>query len=160
MYQVEFAIVHEGCVLNELSRTFPKLRIICPGGFVTGPSSVEELLVLDQPSDEDMEQVMGFFEKLTEIDHLELLERTADKAFIYFRSQRLPKTFCSKVVERNRGLRIGLEIQEDGLEKWKLACVTRSDAEQLLKDLQFLGELKHTSISQVPWQELLKGEGP
>ena len=160
MYQVEFAIVHEGCVVNELSRTFPKLRIICPGGFVTGPSSVEELVVLDKPSDKDIEKVMGFFEKLSGIDRVELLERTADKAFIYFRSQRLPETFCSKVVERNRGFRIGMEIQEDGLEKWKVGCVTQSDAEQLLKDLQFLGELKHTSIAQASWQALLDGKGP
>ena len=160
MYKVKFAIVHKGCVVNELSRTFPKLRIICPGGFVTGPSSVEELVVLDKPCDKDVEEVMGFFGKLSEIDNVELLERTADKAFLYFRSQRLPKTFCSKVVETNSGFRIGMEIQEDGLEKWKVGCVTLSNAEQLLKDLRSLGELKDTSISQVPWQELLKGERP
>lgn len=158
MYQVEFSIVHQGCLVNELSRALPTLRFICPGGFITGPSSVEELIVLDSPSDEDIEQVMGFFEKLTEIDNLELLERTADKAFIYFRALRCPETFCSKVVEKNRGFGIGMEIQQDGLEKWKVGCAERSDAEQLLKDLQPLGELKHTSISQASWQNLLRGE--
>ena len=160
MYRVEFSIVHQGCVVNELSRTLPTLRFICPGGFVTGPSSVEELIVLDNPSDKDIEQVMGFFEKITEIDSLELLERTADKAFIYFRSLKLPETFCSKVVEQNRGFRIGMEIQQDGLEKWKVGCPERGNAEQLLKDLEPLGELKHTSISETSWQKLLDGEGP
>ncbi len=160
MYQVEFSIIHRGCVVNELSRTFPTLRFICPGGFVTGPSSVEELIVLDNPSDRDIEQVMGFFEKITEIDHLELLERTADKAFIYFRSLSLPETFCSKVVEKNRGFAIGMEIQQGGLEKWKVGCPERGNAEQLLTDLELLGELKQASISQTSWQELLQGEGP
>ena len=88
---------------------------------------------------------------------VDLLERTAAKAFVYFRALRRPETFCSKAVEKNRGLRIGMEIQEDGLEKWKVVCVSRGNAEQLLKDLRSLVELKHTSISQAPWQELLKG---
>ncbi len=37
MIQVEFGIVHEGCLVNELSRSLPEIRFICPGGFVLGP---------------------------------------------------------------------------------------------------------------------------
>ncbi len=39
MIQVEFGIVHEGCLVNELSRALPEIRFICPGGFVLGPFS-------------------------------------------------------------------------------------------------------------------------
>lgn len=160
MFKVEFEMGHEGCVVNELSRALPKIRLICPGGFILGPSSVAELIVVDNPSDEDVRAVMGFLEALPEIDRVQLLERTGDKAFIYFKSLRMPKTFCSQVVERNHGFCIGMEIQEDGLEKWTVGCVERSDAEQLLSDLEPLGEVTRQTITEGSWQALLDGETP
>jgi len=47
MFQVEFGVAHRGCLVNELSRAFPDVRFICPGGFVAG-SSAEEVIVLDR----------------------------------------------------------------------------------------------------------------
>ena len=158
MFKVEFEIRHEGCLVNELSRALPDIRLICPGGFILGASSVAELIVVDSSSDEDVGAVMDFLEGLPEVERVELLERNDGKAFIYFKSLRVPKTFCSQVVEKNHGFRIGMEIQEDGLEKWTVGCVERSDAEQLLSDLAALGELARQSITEGSWQALLDGE--
>ena len=156
MFKVEFHIIHEVCLVNELSRTFPRLRFICPGGFVTEPSSVSELIVLDRPRDEDVKAVMGFFHGRPEIEQVLLLEHTADKAFIYFTSSRLPDAFCSKIVEQNQCFPVGMEIQEDGLEKWTVGCLERCQAEQLLKDLAPLGQIEHACISQASWETLIK----
>ena len=63
------------------------------------------------------------------------------------------------MVANNQGFRIGMEIQQGGVEKWKVGCFERANAEQMLKDLAKLGEIKSQSISEVSWQELL-GQGP
>jgi len=158
MFKVEVHIVHQGCLANEMSRAFPKLRFLCPGGFIAD-SSVSELVALDSPGDEDVRAVMDFFAGRDEITEARVLERTADKAFIYYTSSRLPETFCSQVVQRNRCFPIGMEIQEAGLEKWTVGCVERSQAESLLKDLEALGPIRHADISETSWQELLTPAG-
>jgi len=157
MFKVEFSLRHRGCLVNELSRVLPEIRFICPGGFITGPSSVEELIVIDRPSDSDVQSVLGYLKGLQAIAEVRLLERTADKVFIYFKALTIPESFCSQVVEKNHCFRIGTEIQHGGLEMWQVGCVERRQAEQLLKDLEGLGELKDSSISESSWQELLEG---
>ena len=158
MFKVEFHIVHQGCLANEMSRAFPTLRFICPGGFIAD-SSVSELVALDAPDDEDVQAVMDFFAGRDEIVEAKLLERTADKAFIHYTSSRMPETFCSQVVQRNCGFPIGMEMQEAGLEKWTVACVKRGQAESLLKDLETLGQIQHADITETSWQELLTPAG-
>jgi hypothetical protein len=160
MFEVTFSIIHDGCLVNELSRRFPEVRFVCPGGFVLGASAVEELIILDAPSDSQVQSVMAHLEALDEIASVRLLERTGDGAFVYFRSTRVPRAFCSQVVERNRGFRIGFEIQQNGLEIWRVACVERAHAEQLLVDLADLGQITEHSIKEVSWQELLEFRSP
>ena len=154
MFKIEFHIEHQGCLANELSRAFPELRFICPGGFIA-EGSVSELVAIDEPSDEDVEAVMDFFASRPEITEARMLERTADKAFIYYTSSRLPETFCSQVVQRNCCFPIGMEIQEAGLEKWTVACLERGQAEALLKGLAALGPIRHAEITEPSWQDLL-----
>lgn len=157
MFKVEFSIVHQGCLVNELSRDFPKIRFICPGGFVLGPSSVEEVIVLDKPSEDEVQAVLDYLEALPKVVTVELLERTANRAFVRFASTALPEKFCSEVVAKHHCFPIGMEIQQGGLEMWRVGCVERCQAELLLEELKGLGELKHSSISEVRWQELLEG---
>lgn len=158
MFKLEFGIVHRGCLVNELSRAFPRVRLICPGGFILGPSSAEELLVLDRPSEVDLENVLNHLRNAPEIAETQLVEHRADKAFIRILTSANPEAgFCSEAVAKNRCFRIGMEIQEGGVEHWKVACWERSQAEQLLKELAHMGELKHQSISEDSWQVLLEG---
>ena len=82
---------------------------------------------------------------------------TALALIVYFHSDRIPQTFCSQVVEKNHGFRIGLELQQNGLEMWRVACVEREHAEQLLEDLEALGQIKAKSITEQSWQMLLNG---
>jgi len=156
MFKVEFSVVHQGCLVNELSRAFPKIRFICPGGFV-GDSSAEEIVVLDKPREDDVQTVLDYLETLPTVQAVELLERTSSQAFIRFVTSALPEKFCSEVVKQHRCLRIGMEIQQDGLEMWQVGCLKRRQAEQLLAAMESLGELKHSSISEVSWQKLLAG---
>jgi len=157
MVKVEFGIVHEGCLVNELSRALPEVRFICPGGFVRGPADVEEVIVIDQANDRVIEAVLNELQQMVGISEAELLEHVGDKAFIRLAVTVTPHTgFCSKVVEQNRGFPLGMEIQHDGIEHWKVGCVRASDAEQLIEDLKPLGEIKYHSISEVSWQTLLE----
>jgi len=61
MFRVEFGLVHRGCLVNEVSQAFPDVRLICPGGFVDG-TLVEEVIVLDNPSEGRVQQVMAYLE--------------------------------------------------------------------------------------------------
>ena len=77
------------------------MAFFLPGGFITGPSAVEELIILDPPTDSLVHSVLAHLEAMDEIESVCLLERTPDKAFIYFRSIRVPQAFCSQVVQKN-----------------------------------------------------------
>ena len=157
MFEVKFSIIHEACLVNELSRQFPKVRFICPGGFIIGSSAVEEMIVFEAYDDRLVNSIIGYLEARDEIESVRLLERAGGKAFIYFRAGKPTHIFCSQVVERNRGFRIGFEIQQGGLETWRVACVERADAEQLFKDLEALGQIKSRSITETSWHTLLQG---
>ncbi len=155
MVKVEFGIVHEDCSMNELSRALPEVRFICPGGFVIGPSLVEEVIVIDQAGDKAIKAVMNELDQMAAIEEAELLEHAGGKAFIRVLTATPDTGFCSETVERNRCFRIGMEIQHEGIEHWKVGCVRASDAQQLVEDLPTLGEVKYHSVSQVSWQMLL-----
>ncbi len=157
MFMVKFGMVHEGCLVNELSRAFPMVKFICPGGFILGPSSVEELLVIDQPSDEEVNAVIHHLRNTRGVDQVKLLERAGNKAFVYFKACVVPKRFCAQVVEKSRCFKIGLETQNQGLERWTVGCAERKDAEQLLLDLSELGTVVEKSIIETSWQTLLEG---
>ena len=43
MCKLEFGIVHNGCVVNELSRTLPDVRVSSVGGFRISPTRVDEV---------------------------------------------------------------------------------------------------------------------
>ena len=58
------------------------------------------------------------------------------------------------MVEKNRGFKIGMETQHDGLERWTVGCMTREHAEQLLKDLAQLGEVKVGTITETTWERV------
>ncbi|MAE60840.1 MAG: hypothetical protein CMJ49_05715 [Planctomycetaceae bacterium] len=158
MYQIEFGIVHRGCLVNELSRALPRVRMICPGGFILGPKSVEELVVLDRPSEEEVKAVLDHLDESDGIAEAQVVERSADKVYIYFKAIETPESFCSQVVERNRCLKIGMEIQSGGVEQWKVGCVERADAETLIEDMKELGELTYTKITETSWENLLTGD--
>lgn len=156
MVKVEFGIVHEGCLVNELSRALPEIRVICPGGFVLGPSLVDEVIVIDQADDKAIKAVMNELDQMAAIKEAELLEHVGGKAFIRILVTVSPDAgFCSEAVQRNRCFRIGMEIQHQGIEHWKVGCARASDAQQLIEDLPALGEVKYHSVSQVSWQMLL-----
>jgi len=73
VYKLEFGIVHRGCLVNELSRAFPKIRLICPGGFILSPSSVEEVFVLDSATEQDLALVVDHLRKSPGITEVKVL---------------------------------------------------------------------------------------
>lgn len=155
MHKLEFGIVHRGCLVNEMSRALPDIRLICPGGFILGPNTVEEVIAIDRPEQDDIDRVFELLEAKAGIAEAELLERTTDKAFIRILVSISPDTgFCSQAVARNRGFRIGMELQEGGVEKWTVGCIRRADAEKLVEELRTMGELTYQTIEEVSWQAL------
>ncbi len=151
MFRVEFAIVHDHCPTNELSRAMPDIRIISPGGFVIDGDTVEEIAALHRPTDEDVQTVLDYIASTPRYKAFELLERTPEWAFIRWTAACSAKGFCSQAVEKNRGFKIGMEIQHEGLERWTVGCITREHAEQLLKDIEQLGEVHTSTITETTW---------
>ncbi len=154
MYKVDFAVVHHNCPTNRMSRALPHIRFISPGGFVVADSMVEEVAAIHRPSDEDIAAVTAYLDSTDGYEEYEVLERTDDWAFIRWKATCSPKGFCSQVVEKNRGFKIGMETQHDGLERWTVGCMTREHAEQLLKDLAQLGEVKVGTITETTWERV------
>ncbi|MBM4436421.1 MAG: hypothetical protein FJ029_04120 [Actinobacteria bacterium] len=156
MVKLEFGIKHRGCLVNEASRALPDLRILAPGGFLHGAKGAEEILVIDRPGPHDVDRFLNHFRGAPGIATVELLERTPDKAFFrVYVTQNPPDGFCSEAVFRNRGLRVGLEVQVGGVEQWTVACFRREDAENLVRDLQGMGDLTYHRIGEASWGELL-----
>ncbi len=155
MFKVEFGVVHHNCPTNQVSRAFPEVRFTSPGGFLVKPNVVEEVLVVNGATDEIVEAVLQFLGSTRGYDEYELLERTADRAFIRWRASCTPDKFCSQMVEKNRCFQIGMEVQHEGLEQWQVGCHTRAQAEQLLKDLEQLGDVRYGRIVDCSWEELV-----
>ena len=80
MYKLEFGIVHEGCVDNELSRAVPDVRLVHPGGFIVSADLAEEVLALNNPTDAHVESVLEFLRESNGLAEVELPERTSDTA--------------------------------------------------------------------------------
>jgi len=156
MYRLEFGIAHRGCIVNQLSNAIPQVRFICPGGFILGGGYADEVITLDQPSDEDVAAVMAWFGESPAIEELELLERTSDKATIaILANAEPPQGYCSQAVERNRCFRIGYEIQQGGVEQWVVGAKKLEYAEGLVEDLKGMGDLKYARISESSWLDLV-----
>lgn len=154
MFKVKFEVVHQGCMVNETSRAFPHIRIICAGGFVDG-SSVEEIIVLEKASEADVRAVMRFLETPPRTQLAEILEQDAGMTFIRFVSNTLPEEFCSRLVAEYHGYPLSKEIQCGGLEIWEVGCFDRRQGEQLLSAIESVGEVKHKSITEARWRDLL-----
>ena len=156
MFWLEFGVVHEGCVVNELSRAVPNVRLICPGGFILNEHSADEIIALDGPTEAEVEAVLEVLQSSGSIAESSLVERTAVKAFVHLRSSAAPAVgYCSQAVERNRCFRIGQEIQHEGVEQWRVGCRDRSNAEGLIEDLKEMGDLRYHKISEVSSEELI-----
>jgi len=157
MFRVEFSVVHTGCLVNETSRRFPDLGIICPGGFIEG-DTVEEMIVLDNPTDDEVADVVAHLDASEKTTEVELMERTPARAFVRFVVAGLPERFCSQVVEKHHGFPIGMEIQRGGLEIWRVGCARRAQADAMLEEIAELGEVKHSAVAETSWEELLTGD--
>jgi len=155
VYKLEFRLVHHNCPTNQLARYFPRVHFTSPGGFIVEPGIVEEVLVIDNATDEIVDAVMYFLDTTPGYDEFELLERTSDRAFIRWRASCVPNTFCSQVVEKNRAFKIGNEVQHEGLECWTVACFTREQAEQLVEDLEKIAEVKLCKITEGSWASVI-----
>ena len=154
MIKVEVAMVLYLCPTYRMSLALPHVRFISPGGFVVGDEMVEEVAAVYHPSDEDVQAVLDYLGSTPGYEHFELLERTPKWAFIRWRAVCSSKGFCSQVVEKNLGFKIGMEIQHEGLERWTVGCATRGDAEQLLEDLHQLGDVKVAQITETTWERV------
>ena len=160
MLMVEFGIVHDGCVVNEMSRALPDIRLISAGGFTLSPTGVDEVLAIESADDGDIATVVEHFQHTPGITHVDVLERTPDKAFVRIRATvDPPGGYCSQTVERNRCFKLGKETQHGGVERWKVGCYDRAQAERLVEDLKKLGELKYHKISEVSWEALVREPG-
>ena len=157
MIKVAFGIVHRDCLVNELSRKFPRLQIVCPGGFRTGKQSVEEILALATNDKRQVEAVLGYLRSSQGVIKAEWLATSGRFVFLLLATRRIPKTgFVSAVVAKNRCFRLVFEVQEGGIEKWVVGCVSRGSADHLLADLARLGPLNYATISEVSYGELMK----
>ena len=158
MFLLEFGIEHRGCIVNELSRAMPHIRMICPGGFILDADTADEVIALDKPTDGDVQAVLGYLGDASTIAEVSLIERTPDRAFVHFLSPVAPEVgYCSKAVERNRCFRLGSEVQEGGVEKWRVGCKEHSYADGLVEELRGMGDLKYHNLREASWEELIAG---
>ena len=126
MYKLEFGIVHRGCIVNEMSRALPQVRFICPGGFLVSPSSVDEVLVLDNPSEQDIASVLDYLRSSPKIAECELLERLPHRAVVRMLTSAVAETSCSDAVAKHRCFLLE-KFQREGWNngRWAAAIVRK-----------------------------------
>ena len=107
---------------------------------------------MHQPSDADVQAVLDYLGSTPAYVDFEVLERAPQWVFIRWKAKCSPQGFCSQIVAQNRGFKIGMETQHEGLERWSVACMTRPQAEQLLEDLQQLGDVHAGTITETSWE--------
>lgn len=161
MFLLEFGLVHRGCVANELSRAVPGVRMIAVGGFVVENRGADEIIAMDNPAESDVESALHFLRNSDIIKEVSVIERSSDRAFIHLVSSAGPEVgYCSEAVERNRCHKIGLEIQDGGVEQWRVRATHRSYVEALVEDLKGMGDLKYHKITEEgSWEELIAERG-
>ena len=116
MFKLEFGIVHEGCLVNRMSRALPNLKIVSAGGFIVTPTQADEILIIEKPTDQDVEDALSFLKNSGEIEVARELERTKDKSFIRILTTAAPNTgYCSAAVAKNRCFNLNMEIQHASL---------------------------------------------
>ena len=152
MFKVEFGMIHNNCPTNQMSRAFPHVRFISPGGFELEGSMIEEVAAIHNPSDEDVEAVLAIW--ATHQGMTSLSFWSAPPSGPSFVGER-PARRKGSAPRRSRGTvvsRSGWETQHDGLEQWTVGCVTRQQAQQLLEDLKQLGEVRFGRITETTWK--------
>ena len=157
MFKLEFGIVHEGCLVNRMSRALPSLKIVSAGGFILNPTQADEVLIIENPTEEDVEDALSFLKNSGEIEVAKELERTEDKSFIRILTTAAPNTgYCSEVVAKNRCFNLNMEVQHNGVEQWLVGCLERSQADQLVEDLKKMGSLQYHRITESSWNDLIQ----
>ena len=157
MFKLEFGIVHEGCLVNRMSRALPSLKIVSAGGFILNPTQADEVLIIENPTEEDVEDALSFLKNSGEIEVAKELERTEDKSFIRILTTAAPNTgYCSEAVAKNRCFNLNMEVQHNGVEQWLVGCLERSQADQLVEDLKKMGSLQYHRITESSWNDLIQ----
>ena len=161
MFKLEFGIVHRGCLVNRMSRAHPELRIISAGGFTPSPDQADEILIFEDADDDDLHAALGFLRDSGEIAELDVVERTPKRAYVRILTNAEPETgYCSDAVKRHRGFSIGMEVQTGGVEQWVVGCRLRTQADELVAELEGMGELRYQRVSEVSWDALVGADGP
>ena len=142
MFFLEFGLVHDGCIVNQLSRFMPQVCIVAVGGFVLSNGDADEIIALDCPSESEVESVLEFLRKSQMIDKVKLIENSDHHVFIHLISNSAPK--------------VGFEIQHEGVEHWKVISTNVSYFETLIEGIKERGDLKYHKMSiQRSWEDLI-----
>jgi hypothetical protein len=140
-----------------MSRALPSLKIVSAGGFILNPTQADEILIIENPTEEDVEDALSFLKNSGEIEVAKELERTEDKSFIRILTTAAPNTgYCSEVVAKNRCFNLNMEVQHNGVEQWLVGCLERSQADQLVEDLKKMGSLQYHRITESSWNDLIQ----
>jgi hypothetical protein len=161
MYTLEFGILHRDCVVNELSRKYPNVKIVCLGGIVLDPDlsdghTAEEILSVESSNETEILDSIRFLKEHDQIAETSIIEKTTGKTIVRLLASTVPVTgYCSEAVRKNRCYPLGLEIQMGGVEQWIVGSYEPSQLDALLEQLTTMGEIKYKNISKANWSELL-----
>ena len=161
MYTLEFGIVHQDCVVNELSRKYPSVKIVCLGGIVLDPNlsgghTAEEILSIESSNETEILDSIQFLKEHDQIAEISIIEKTTGKTIVRLLASAVPVTgYCSEVVRKNRCYPLGLEIQKGGIERWVVGSYESSQLDSLLEQLSKMGEIKYKNISESNWSALV-----
>ena len=161
MHTLEFGIIHHDCVVNELSRKYPNVKIVCLGGIVLDPHisdghTAEEILSIESSNQTEILDSIRFLKQHDQISEISIIEKTNGKSIVRLLASAVPVTgYCSEAVRKNRCYPLGLEIQMGGVEQWVVGSYESSQLDSLLEQLSEMGEIKYKNISKSNWSALV-----
>ena len=161
IYTLEFGIVHQDCVVNELSRKYPNVKIVCLGGIVldsdlSGGYTAEEILSIESSNETEILDSIRFLKEHNQIAEISIVEEATGKTIVRLLASAVPVSgYCSEVVRKNRCYPLGLEIQKGGVEQWLVGSYESSQLDSLIKELSNMGEIKYKNVSKTNWSNLV-----
>ena len=102
MYTLEFGIVHQDCVVNELSRKYPSVKIVCLGGIVLDPNlsdghTAEEILSIESSNETEILDSIQFLKEHDQISEISIIEKATGKSIVRLLASAVPVTgYCSE----------------------------------------------------------------
>ena len=147
MYRCKFKFSHKNCWLADVSKNFPQLTFIDSAAYVK-PNGDLMSICLVKGDTKGIKEVTKFLRKHKTVISARIFERGRDYLFIQVTGNRKTMFFTTPFISKYNCFRIGDVIAKNGLEKWIMGALKKSDIDTLISSLKSHGKITNKYITK------------